>query len=329
LAAVVSLLALGCATGADGALGDSSGAVPIVIPRPSFTLMATDGAPYDFAARTAGKFTFVEFGYTNCPDVCPIHLANLSAVLANLTPTERARTAVVFISVDPDRDSLAALRQYVGAFDKSFVGLRGTQDEVNAILAKFNFGPAMITTDSTGATFVSHASPVVLFTPNDTAHAMYPFGTRQADWARDLARLLKEYPAAAPTASVSRAYVVAAAAAPSAVYFELESSVPDTIVALTVDGFGSAMLHETSLSAATASMAMRDRIPVPAGITRFAPGGLHGMVSGSAERSMPSRGSAIGVTVVLARGGAIRAQGNVIAFTDVDTATALRGSARR
>src|SRR3990172_2679725 len=139
-----------------------SGAVDVSIPRPAFTLTDTDGKPFAFAERTAGRLTFLEFGYTNCPDVCPVHMANLSTVLTNLAPSDRMRTTVVFVTVDPDRDSAV----------------------------------------------------VLVFTADDTAHVMYPFGTRQSDWARDIPMLLARRgrgdlaAVALPAPAIERAYVV-------------------------------------------------------------------------------------------------------------------------
>jgi protein SCO1/2 len=167
-----------------------SGATDVSIPRPAFTLTDTDGNPFAFAERTAGRLTFLEFGYTNCPDVCPVHMANLATVITNLAPSDRMRTTVVFVTVDPDRDSPAVLRKWLNAFSVDFIGLRGSREQVDAAQKLVGFGAAIIGVDSGGAKTVTHAAPVIVFTADDTAHVMYPFGTRQADWIRDMPRLL-------------------------------------------------------------------------------------------------------------------------------------------
>ena len=95
------------------------------LPRPSFTLTDTRGQPYDFARETRGRLTFLFFGYTNCPDVCPVHVANVAAVLHKLSFEDQQQATFVFVTVDPARDSLPALRAWLDHFDKSFVGLRG------------------------------------------------------------------------------------------------------------------------------------------------------------------------------------------------------------
>lgn len=103
-----------------------NGAIEVSVARPAFTLTATDGQPFDFRGRTAGRLTFLEFGYTHCPDVCPVHMANLAAALAKLPPSDRMRVDVVFVSIDPDRDSLPVLRKWLDAFDPTFISLTGS-----------------------------------------------------------------------------------------------------------------------------------------------------------------------------------------------------------
>ena len=138
-------------------VGTESGAVDIAVARPAFTLLDTDGHPFDFASQTRGTLTFLEFGYTHCPDVCPVHMANLATVLKALAPSDRMRIKVVFVTVDPDRDSAAVLRRWLDNFDSTFVGLRGPADRVNAAQGMVGFGPAAITTAADGAVKIGRA----------------------------------------------------------------------------------------------------------------------------------------------------------------------------
>jgi protein SCO1/2 len=168
--------------------------------KPTFTLAATDGRAYDFRRETAGRLTLLFFGYTHCPDVCPVHLANIAAALRTLAPEDRARVAVVFVTVDPARDTPERLRAWLDAFDPSFVGLTGPVDSVNAIQAALGLPPAVGQPaggqPAPGAAAdpnytVGHASQVIVFSPADNrAHVVYPFGTRQRAWAHDLPVLL-------------------------------------------------------------------------------------------------------------------------------------------
>jgi protein SCO1/2 len=185
-------LAIACGENEGGrVVGAESGATQVALARPSFTLTDTEGKPFDFAARTAGKLTFLAFGYLNCPDVCPVHMANLATVLGKLAPSDKMNTAVVFVSIDPDRDSLPAIRKWLDAASTTFIGLTGSRPALDSAQASVGFGAAIVQTGPDGETVtVNHAAPVIVFTPDDSAHVMYPFGTRQVDWERDMPRLL-------------------------------------------------------------------------------------------------------------------------------------------
>jgi protein SCO1/2 len=162
-------------------------------PKVDFTLATTDGRPYAFAQETAGQVALLFFGYTSCPDVCPVHMANIAEALERLTPGERARIRVLFVSTDPARDTPERLRTWLAHFDSSFVGLRGPVEDVNRIEQAYGIGPS--STDQQGAAdtayAVGHAAQILAFTPDDSLRVFYPFGTRQQDWVRDLPRLLR------------------------------------------------------------------------------------------------------------------------------------------
>ena len=102
-------------------------------PLPEFTLVAGDGTRFD-RSRLRGHYTFVLFGYTNCPDVCPttlIELAGARRLLAAGAPGELP--AVVMVSVDPARDTPARLAAYVTHFDPAFIGLTGTPAAIETL----------------------------------------------------------------------------------------------------------------------------------------------------------------------------------------------------
>jgi protein SCO1 len=196
LSLVLLLLLLACGGGTDRPLrGDLRGVeLPDPLPRPAFTLAATDGSDYDFRARTAGRLTFLFFGYTHCPDICPVHVANIATVLRTLKFEERQRAQLVFVTVDPARDSLPLLTQWLAQFDDRFIGLTGTLDEVNAIMADLNLPPAFIPEpDASGNYYPGHAAQVIVFEEDDRARLIYPFGTRQVDWANDIPLLLARH----------------------------------------------------------------------------------------------------------------------------------------
>lgn len=162
------------------------------VPRPDLTMTSTDGKPYDFAARTKGRVTFITFGYTHCPDICPLHMANLAGALERLTPAQRARVSVVFVTTDPARDSLPQLRGWLDSFNHSFVGLRGTDQQLAAMEQAFHIPPAAREALPGGGYAVTHSAEVFAFTPDDSAHVIYLPGSTSADYAHDIPRLLRD-----------------------------------------------------------------------------------------------------------------------------------------
>jgi protein SCO1/2 len=84
-----------------------------------------------------GKVVVVVFGFTHCPDVCPTTLADMAKAVRKLGDRER-EVQVLFVTVDPKRDTAELLRQYVPAFHPEFLGLRGTEAEVNKVTKEFH-----------------------------------------------------------------------------------------------------------------------------------------------------------------------------------------------
>ncbi|MFN8580421.1 MAG: SCO family protein [Gemmatimonadaceae bacterium] len=90
------------------------------ITKPSFVLTGTNGQPWDFARETEGKVALLFFGYTHCPDVCPLHMANIAAVLKKMPFEQRDLIRVVFVTTDPARDTPERLKEWLGAIDPTF-----------------------------------------------------------------------------------------------------------------------------------------------------------------------------------------------------------------
>lgn len=164
--------------------------LPEPFPAPDFTLRDTEGGEFRFREQTAGYLTLLFFGYTRCPDICPVHMANLGAVLGDLLYEQRSRVKVVFVTTDPERDNPEVVREWLDRFDRSFIGLIGDLESVNRIQASFRLPPAVRLEMPSGEPLVGHASQVVAITSDGLVRAFYPAGVRQADWAQDLPRLL-------------------------------------------------------------------------------------------------------------------------------------------
>ncbi len=100
-----------------------------------FTLTDQNGTPRTDRDFT-GKYRIMYFGYTYCPDVCPVDVAHLVAgyrAFAKTDPARAARVVPVFVTVDPERDTVSAVKAFVTAFDPVLVGLTGTDEQVAAI----------------------------------------------------------------------------------------------------------------------------------------------------------------------------------------------------
>lgn len=159
---------------------------------PGATLTDTRGRPYDLREEARGRVTLLFFGYTHCPDVCPVQMANLGSVLERMPPSERRWIRVVFVTVDPRRDTAARLRRWLDRFGDGFVGLRGDSARVAELQRRLRLPPAARQDRSVrGRYTVGHASQVLAFGPDGRARLAYPSGTRQRDWAHDLPRLAR------------------------------------------------------------------------------------------------------------------------------------------
>lgn len=163
-------------------------------PRPEFTLTTTTGEQFDFARETAGTLTMLFFGYTNCPDVCPVHMANLAQVRKELRPSDNLRLRVVFVTTDPERDTPEVLGKWLTQIGGDIIGLTGTVDEVRRAQEAAQVPPSI--KEGEGPDYgVGHMAWVIGITPDDQVRLMYPFGTRQEDWAHDIPLILAQYPA--------------------------------------------------------------------------------------------------------------------------------------
>ncbi len=162
-------------------------AVPFAMP--DMALVDAQGEPWNLAEETRGKVALIFFGYQSCPDICPVHLANVAAVLKKLPDEVRREVRMIFVTTDPSRDTMPQLQQWVNLFDRDFIALTGEPAQLDA--AQRALGLVAAVADSAAMArgenyVVGHATPVIAFTADGMARAMYPFGTRQRDWANDL-----------------------------------------------------------------------------------------------------------------------------------------------
>src|SRR5215831_8056426 len=103
------------------------------LPKPRFVLTDTSGASFDFWSQTQGSVTLLFFGYTYCPDQCPVHMANIGVALNKMSAGLRNQVKLVFVTTDPARDSPKVLRACLDNFDKRFIGLTGSEAAIEAV----------------------------------------------------------------------------------------------------------------------------------------------------------------------------------------------------
>lgn len=177
--------------------GDESvyrgGLVSPPLPKPKFTLTDTSGVPFDFASKTQGYTTLLFFGYTHCPDMCPLQMSTIAQALKKIPPSAADRFKVVFVTTDPERDTPQVLRSWLDHFDKRFIGLTGNEAAIEAAQIAANLSPAKKSAvRPDGAYEVGHAAFVLAYTKDNLAHVIYPGGVKEDDWAHDLPYLAKE-----------------------------------------------------------------------------------------------------------------------------------------
>ena len=158
--ALIAVLALaGCSQSASYSAHDVTGLMPDL----SFQLTDENGQAVTAADYAEAPLTLLFFGYTNCPDVCPLTLSHLSSALAGLDPDVRDKIKVLFVSVDPKRDTPQRLKKYTAHFGPQFVGLTGTQDELKrftkAMRVTYGYGEP----NADGFYLVSHSGAVFVF----------------------------------------------------------------------------------------------------------------------------------------------------------------------
>ncbi|HCB34446.1 MAG TPA: hypothetical protein DEP66_03585 [Acidimicrobiaceae bacterium] len=175
-------------------------------PLPAMVLTDTSGEPFDLVADTAGSVRLLFFGFTHCPDICNIQLAQLQQVLAR--PGAPANVDLLFVTVDPERDTPAVIRAYLDRFSTDFVGLVAEPDQLTRLANEVGAYAAVRQYD-TGSTTpahdhdagaghghdgdggaagyeVGHDARVFAFAPDGVGYTQYPHPTRQSQYDHDL-----------------------------------------------------------------------------------------------------------------------------------------------
>ncbi len=196
-APLVLVVALGCRIATQKPFAGEELTGPMIVPplpKPALILSTTEGSPFNLQRETEGYVTLLFFGYTHCPDLCPVQLANIATAMHRLAPGIADRIKVVFVTVDPRRDTPQVTRAWLNHFDAGFIGLTGDSASIASAFTQLRLGHPMAPVPLLGgsaAYTINHTVVVLAFTTDNLAHVAYPSGIRPDDWARDLSILAK------------------------------------------------------------------------------------------------------------------------------------------
>jgi protein SCO1 len=175
---------------------DTDGLHAVVLPEPHVVpvarLVGTSGRPLDLAADATKPLTLVFFGYTHCPDICQVVMANIAAGLVRLDERQRSKVAMVFVTTDPARDTAGTLRSYLDRFDPSFEGatgdLRAIVRVANALAIPVEKGQKL----ASGGYDVTHGTQVLGLVPGGRAPFVWSQETGPGDLADDVSKILAD-----------------------------------------------------------------------------------------------------------------------------------------
>ena len=160
--------------------------------KPDLVLTDTHGKKYDLREQTKGKPTLIYFGYTNCPDVCPLTMSNIAVAKRALPKAEQDKLQVVFVTTDPERDTPASLGSWLKAQDPDFTGLTGDFPTIQAGARQIGIGIDPPKKEKDGTVVSMHGAQVIAFSPKtDKGYVLYSEDTTAEDYTEDLPELVK------------------------------------------------------------------------------------------------------------------------------------------
>ena len=153
------------------------------------TLNLTDhtGKPRTLA-DFKGKVVALFFGYSHCPDVCPTTMADMKQTM-KLLGANADKFQVLFVTLDPERDTQAILAQYVPGFDSRFIGLYGTKEEIATAVKDFKIFASKVESEGRSGYTIDHSAGIYLFDTAGKIRLYVDYGTKPADIASDVQKL--------------------------------------------------------------------------------------------------------------------------------------------
>ena len=156
---------------------------------PEFQLQGSNGAPVALS-RYKGNVVVIAFGFSHCPKICPVTLAKLSQAWKDLGP-QANDLQMLFISVDPARDTPERLREFVTAFHPSFIGLTGPEQQLKHVRDIYGVVAQKAASENKNLGYeVHHSSSLHVVDREGKLRMLIPFGTAAADVVHDLKLML-------------------------------------------------------------------------------------------------------------------------------------------
>jgi protein SCO1/2 len=155
---------------------------------PDITLEDTAGKPFNLVTDTTNPVTLMFFGYTHCPDVCPLVMGDLAMVMTKLPPDVRAMTQVVFVTADPARDTPEVIDTFLHRYDPTFIGLTGSMTDILTVAHDLGVAIDGRKTLASGGYHLGHGAQVIGFI-HDEAPVVWPQGTSVGALVADITAL--------------------------------------------------------------------------------------------------------------------------------------------
>lgn len=159
--------------------------------KPDLVLTDTNGKKFDLREQTKGKPTLLYFGYTNCPDVCPLTMSNIAIAKKALPKADQEKLQVVFVSTDPEYDTPKVLGEWLKGQDPDFTGLTGDFATVQGAARTVGISIDAPKKDKKGKRVSMHGTQVIAFSPKtEGGYVLYGEDATADDYSKDLPKLL-------------------------------------------------------------------------------------------------------------------------------------------
>ena len=172
-------------------------------------LISQDSEPFSLSS-ISGSYSVLFFGFTHCPDVCPVGLQKISSVIKSLPEQLQGKIKVLFITVDPQRDTASVMKEYLKSFELPIIGLTGTPEQIADVTKRYAIYSEKIATTAhdhaghehtgheehdasdqrTDDYMVNHTSHFILLNKNGDLVKLYSADQKPEDMIRDLSLIM-------------------------------------------------------------------------------------------------------------------------------------------